>query len=353
MSFYLRNIVRSKIIELGDEPAAEFFGVSKLLIQQWRNGSKSPSLAAIEKVFTDPEPVVTAPAQWEGRQVTILQPFYKAVHPITHFAILGLLDRAKMGAFMRHNDAFIVHARNVLAKLFLETEVPYAFFIDDDMIPSWGNSVWYNQFTGFNFPEKYAGKHVLNALLSHNKSLVGALYFGRNSQGRAMYYEAMLNTPEGIAENQRAHQAPFDELKPVRWVATGALLVHRQVFLDIQKSHPHLAPQHPTEPWHFFSNSNDAVVKQLTSLQDQVAIAHQDLKAGTLTAEKMEAFLEDVRRQLAETKVKDVQNSRLQQGEDQTFGIRAGEAGHQSYVDMSCVVGHIGNACYGPHNTRG
>jgi hypothetical protein len=356
MSSYLKNLVKSKIVELGEDKATEFFGVSKLLIQQWIKGSKVPSFAAVEKLFDGPAATAdgtTAPANWEGRQVSILLPFYKHVHPVTTFSLLGLLDRTKMGALMRHNDAFIVHARNVLAKQFLDTGVEWAFWADDDMVFPWGHAAWYNQMTGFNLPEKYAGKHILNALMSHGKSLVGGLYFGRNSTGRAMYYEAMLNSSEGAQENLRAHKAPFDELKPVRWCATGALLTNRQVFLDIQKKFPHLAPQHPTEPWHFFSNSNDAVVSKLTSLQDQVGIAHQDVRAGTMTVPKMESFLEDVRVQLAETKVKDIQISRLQQGEDQTFGIRAGEAGHQSYVDMSVVVGHIGNTCFGPHNTVG
>jgi hypothetical protein len=349
---YLRNLVKAKVVELGDDKACEFFDVSKLLVQQWRNGSKTPSLTAIEKVFQTPSSSIVEQAQWEGRQVVVLQPFYKSVHPATHFAILGLLDRTKMGAFLRHNDAFIVHARNVLAGQLLETKVPWGFFIDDDMLPSWGNASWYNQFTGFNLPEKYAGKHILNALLAHNKSVVGSLYFGRNPAGKAMYYEAMLNTPEGQAENRRAHQAPFDELKPVRWVATGAILINRQVFLDIQTKFPHLAPQHPSEPWHFFSNANDAVVSNLTKLQEQVGVATQFVRDGKWSVPEFEKFLEDIRIQLAETKTADLQNSRLQQGEDQVFGIRAGEAGHQSYVDMSVVCGHIGSMCYGPGNTR-
>lgn len=353
MSSYLKNLVKLKVIELGDEPAAEYFGVSKLLVQQWKHGSKSPSLAAIEKVFVEPKASTVGTADWEGRKVTILQPFYKSVHPITHFAILGLLDRTKMGAIMRYNDAFIAHSRNNLAKMFLETDVEWSFWIDDDMIVPWGNAPWFNQYTGMNLPDRFAGKHTLNALLSHNKTIVGGLYFGRNPSGRAVYYEAMMETPEGIAENARAHDAPREELRPVRWTGTGALLVHRSVYLDIQKKFPSLAPQHPSEPWHFFSAANDAVVARLNSLYDDVSRAEQETRDGKLDIPKLEAFLSDVRRQLSETKTENIKNSRLQQGEDQTFGIRAGLSGHQSYVDLSVVCGHIGAACYGPHNTRG
>lgn len=353
MSSYLKNLVKLKVVELGDEKAAEYFGVSKLLVQQWRNGSKSPSLQAIEKVFEEPKATgVVEQAQWEGKNVVILQPFYKQVHPVTHFSLLGLLDRAKMGALMRHNDAFIWHARNVLADQFLESGCPWSFWVDDDVILPFGNPGWFNHFTGFNFPEKYAGKHILNSLLSHNKSIVGAVYFGRNPKGRAMFYEAMLNTPESLAENARVHQGPIDELKPVRWCATGALLVHRQVYLDLRKHFPHLAPKHPTEPWHYFTNANDAAVKRINSLSEELSLAHQHVKAGKMGLDEVDQLLENVRRQIEETKADDLNFSRLQQGEDQTFGIRAGLAGHQSYVDLSVHCGHIGSTCFGAHNTK-
>lgn len=350
---YLRNIVKAKIVEIGDDAAADFFGVSKLLIQQWRNGSKVPSIAAVEKVFEVKEAKPIERANWEGKKVVLLQPFYKAVHPVTHFSILGLLERDKMGALMRHNDAFIHHARNVLADQFLETGVEWSFWTDDDMVFPFGNAGWFNHFTGFNLPEKYAGKHTLNALLSHNKSIVGATYFGRNPAGRAMFYEAMLSTPESIAENARVHNGPIDELKPVKWCATGALLVHRQVYLDLRKTFPNLAPAHPTESWHYFSNANDAAVNKINGLSEQVTGAYQRVRDGKMDLSEVERLFDDIRTQLEETKMETVKNSRLQQGEDQTFGIRAGIAGHQSYVDLSVHCGHIGFACYGAHNTRG
>lgn len=350
---YLRNLVKLKVVELGDDKAADFFEVSKLLVQQWRNGSKTPSLQAIEKVFEEPKAQgVIERAQWEGKQVVILQPFYKSVHPVTHFSILGLLERDKMGALMRHNDAFVQHARNVLADQYLESNVPECFWADDDMVFPWGNAGWFNHYTGFNFPDKYAGKHVINSLRSHGKTLVGAVYFGRHSKGRAMFYEAMLGTPESLAENARVHQGPIDELKPVRWVATGALWHKREVLLDIRKTFPNLAPQHPSESWHYFSNQNDAVVNRLTSLSDQLSSAYQHVRDGKMDLAEVEKMLNDARQQIEATKVDNLKNSRSQQGEDQTFGIRAGLAGHQSYVDLSVHCGHLGTTCFGAHNTR-
>lgn len=350
---HLRNLVKSKVLELGDERAAEFFGVSKLLIQQWRNGSKPPSLAAVERVFELPlESPSLKSAEWEGKKVAILQPFYKSVHPVTHFSLLGLLERDKMRAIMEHNDAFIAHARNVLATRFLEAGPELAFYVDDDMVVPFGNATWFNKVTGFGLPEKYAGKHALNSLMAHGKSLVGMLYYGRNPNGRPMFYEALLKTPEAQALVDRLRRGPVDELFPTRWCATGALLVHRQVFLDIQKKFPNLAPQHPNEPWHFFTNANDAAVQRLESLSNTVGEAFQQTQAGKFDLGKLSDFLDDIRVQLAETKAEDFKNSRSQMGEDQVFGVRAGLAGHQSYVDLGLIAGHIGQACYGPFNTK-
>jgi len=349
----LRNIVKLKVVELGDEKAAEFFGVSKLLVQQWRNGSKTPSLQAVERAFEESKTQgVTERANWEGKKVVILLPAYKTFHPVTTFALLGLLERDKMGALMRHNDAFIAHSRNTLADQFIQSGVEWSFWLDDDMLPSWGNAAWFNHFSGFNFPEKYAGKHVINALLSHNKSIVGATYFGRNPKGRAMYHEALLSSPESIAENARVHQGPLDELKPVKWCATGCLLVHRKVYLDIRDKFPNLAPAHVSEPWHYFTSQNDAAVKKVTSLSEQVALARQHVTDGKMSLPDVEKLLEDIRVQLEETKMENINFSRAQAGEDMVFGLRAGLAGHQSYVDLSVHVGHIGNVVYGAANTR-
>jgi len=350
---YLRNLVKLKVVELGDDKAAEFFDVSKLLVQQWRNGSKTPSLQAIEKVFEEPKTQgLTESANWDGKKVVILLPWYKSSHPCTTFSLLGLLERDKMGALMRFNDAFIAHARNVLADQFLETNVPECFWLDDDLIVPWGNAGWFNHYSGFNFPEKYAGKHTINALRSHGKTIVGATYFGRNPKGRAMFFEAMLNTPESLAVNARVHQGPTDELLPVRWVATGALWHTREVLLDMRKTFPNLAPKHPSEPWHYFSNQNDAVVNGLTSLSDRLNAAYQHVRDGKMDLSEVEKMLDDTRQQIESIKIEDLKNSRAQQGEDQSWGIRAGLAGHQSYVDLSVHCAHIGGVAYGAHNTK-
>jgi hypothetical protein len=347
---YLRSLVVSRCKELGsDTAAAEFFGVQKSLIRQWVAGSKPPSLAAVERVFVMP-PELPKDAEWAGKDVFLAMPSYKTTNPLTLYSILGLWDRAKFGGNIKFNDAYIIHARNLLAHDFLATGLEGCFWIDDDMVVPMGSAGWFNQYTGFNLSGTYAGLHTVNRLRSHGKSLVGALYYGRNPSGRAMYYEALLNTPEGNAEDSRAHQAPRDELKATRWFGSGCFYNSRQVLLDIKAQMPHLAPQHPSEPWGFFSNSEDGLLRRMPQAKALVDSAASEVKGGS--GEKAAGLLADLQKLLSEAEEDTKRNNRLHQGEDQTFGIRAGQCGHQPYVDMAVVCGHIGSAIYGPHNTK-
>jgi hypothetical protein len=347
---YLQSLVVHKIKEIGHAKAAELFSVSTQLVKQWENGSKAISLAAVERVFEIPEQK-SIEASWEGKRVLLMLPWYKQTNPLTAFSLLALLNREKMGVAMEFGDAFIAHARNVLLDRLVSTGIEWGCMIDDDMIVPMGNAGWFKSKTGMDIPDTFAGKHTLNQLLSHNKSLVGGLYFGRNSRGRAMYYEALVANPAGEEENRYAHLGPREELRPVKWTATGCLLIHRQVALDIREQMPWLAPLHPTEPWQYFSNASDGLLKEFTTVRDETAKVHQEVLAGQRTLESVEKFLGDTRRRLDEAMMSVQADNRLQSGEDAIFGIRAFKCGHQSYVDMSVVCAHVGGAIYGPHNT--
>jgi hypothetical protein len=346
---YLQGLVIGRCKELGDVAAAEFFGVAPGLVRQWVNGSKSPSLASVEKVFVLPE---GAPkdASWAGKEVFIACPMYKQTNPGTLFALLAMWERPKMGFRHRYGDAFIVHARNQLANDFTDSGMPWCMWFDDDMIPPFGQAGLFNQLTGANMPERFAGIHTVNQLRSRNKTFIGGLYTGRNPDGRALYSQAIEPTPAGNAENRRAHTAPFDEVKATDWVATGCLLHSREVLLDMQKKFPHLAPQHPSEGWHYFSNHADAVMSQYTEMQAKADAAAFAVHGGD--AAKAGEILVDLSQQMKKAGHDIILQNRTQQGEDQLFGRRALASGHQPYVDFSVVCGHLGSNVWGPWNTR-
>ncbi len=348
MSTYLESLVIQRCTELG-EKAPEFFGVSPVHVRQWINGSKRPSLAAVEKVFKEPE-TPSIDANWEGKDVMLCLPMYKQTNPLTLFSLMGIWDRAKFGALMEYGDAFIVHSREAIAHRFLESGKEWSMWIDDDMIVPMGNAEWFRSKTGMNLPDEFAGLHTVNRLRSHNRSIVGGLYFGRKPHGRAMYYDALVDSVAGAEENRRAHEAPFNSLRPTKWVGTGCVLINRQVFLDIKEQNPHLAPMFPHEPFHYFTNASDGAMSRFADIEQMVVEAKAEALAGS--ASGTTTLLTDACKLIADAKKDVVHNSHLMQGEDQTFGIRAGLAGHQSFVDMGLVCGHVGSIVFGPHNTK-
>lgn len=340
----LRQAVIVRCRELGDQKAAEFFGVSTALVRQWVCGSKSPSLSAVEKVFVMPE----SPPQnaaWEGKEVFIAAPFYKSTNPMTTFALLAVWDRPKYGYRHRFGDAFIVHARNQLADDYLKSGMPWCWWIDDDVIPPCGLASWYLQNTKIPMSEQYAGVHAANQLRSRGKTLIGGLYFGRYEHGKATYAEALTDP----AENERAHKAPFDEVKATDFVGMGCTMHTREVLLDIQAAYPHLAPQHSSEFFHFFSGCSDAIVRAFRDVRTKAAAVSAALTEGR--AEEASTLVADVIAQMESAEKEYFKDSRLQQGEDQTFCRRAAKAGHQPFVDFSVVCGHVGTTVFGPHNT--
>lgn len=327
---YLQDLVIKRIKELGVPKAAEFFSVRPELIAQWRDGSKYPSLAAVEQAF-DPDtlaqPGKIETATWEGRQVCLLLPFYKSVGNQTTFSLLGLMDRSRMKILMRSGDAFVAHTRNVLVEQFLQTDCEWSFWADDDMIFPIGNAAWFNRVTGFNLPDKFAGLHTINRLLEAKKTLVGGIYAGRTPEGKIMYAEACRDRNEAAW----LKSGPHDQVKPTRWVATGCMLVHRSVYTAISERYPHL-----DKNW--FTSSEHDVVKAVDDV----------LKILSDTARGINARVDESILALQEAKKISAQQSGLGTGEDIQFCLRASQVGHQPHVDCGLWCGHVGNFCFGP-----
>lgn len=335
---YLTELVLSKVRGFASiAEAAAFFEVSEALVSQWERGSKPISLSAVERVFDPgalPGMELAQEAQWEGKQVCIMMPSYKTSNPRTTFALMSMLDRTKMAVMLDFGDAFISHSRNKLADNFLKTKIEWAYTVDDDMIVPFGNAALFNTFTRFNFPANFAGLHTVNRLLSHGKTLVGGLYFGRWEHGKAVYAEGA----DDKTEEAYARRAPHDVCKPTRWVGTGCLLIHRTVFLDIEKRFPHLARNSSGEYGHWFTSSEhdlkDATEKALAVLNDEAC--------GEA------ARISEARKLILYGREQSRWHSGLGMGEDVTFCVRAAQSGHLPHVDMGLVCGHVGDKCYGP-----
>lgn len=326
---------------LGAAEVAKRLNVEPERVRLWRAGAVSIPVSAAEALIEEEslrDPIKTQRAEWEGRKIAFLLPWYKSVHPATAFSVMGLFEKGKTACIMHSGDAFIAHTRNYLVNQFLDTGIEWALMVDDDMVLPWGNGVWFNKVTGMNLPEQFAGMHTANRLLAANKSLVGALYFGRHRGGKPMYHEACANP--GEAEMIQKH-APMDNVKATSWLGTGCLLVNRKVFLDIERTFPNLARKPDgrnmlEKSGHWFTSSEHDLRK---GLDDAIDI----LKSAKQTAD--ERATQAIEHLLAALK-KSQRNSQLGMGEDVQFCIRAAQSGHQPFVDLGLLCGHMGQIGY-------
>ena len=270
-----------------------------------------------------------------NEKVFFAQPWQKFTHPITSFCVARLQARRQATTCLNFGDAYVIHTRNRIAEKFLDSECDWMFTIDDDMVVPFGNAKWFNSVAEVDLPEKFAGLNAVDRLLSHRKTLVGGLYFGRHPRGSPMYGEG--GNPQEAA---LARKAPADVLKPTRWIATGCMLVHRSVFLDIERRFPRLARKNGKRG-QWFTPTEHSVMEVLDQCREV-------LSSGPLNGE----LAYKVQRLLESTAAEAKNQSPLGVGEDVQFCHRAQLAGHQPYVDMGLVCGHIGHAIYWPWNTR-
>lgn len=291
---------------------------------------KSDTTAGIAPVCVVPAAASTI----YNKKVVVVLPWWKQVSPVTAFCVSQLIDRRRTTAMMNFGDAFVAHSRNTCADAFLQTTCEWMLTIDDDMVVPFGHSQWFKAHTRFEFPEKFMSLNALDRLMSHQKSIVGALYFGRHPYGPPVYNE-------GAREAAYARSAPHDLAKPTRWVGTGCMLIHRTVFEDIERKFPPLARAVDGKGGHWFTSTEASVMERITALRDR-------LQNGSLDGNKAYEAMSGLEEVLAHAKAENA----LGVGEDVSFCLRAAAAGHQPHVDMGLVCGHLGTCCYGPRNTE-
>lgn len=270
------------------------------------------------------------------KKILVALPWQKQVSPITAFSVAQLMDRRRTAAMISFGDAFVAHTRNSCADVFLESPCDWMLMVDDDMILPFGDSAWYRTYTGFNFDEKFMALNTLDRLMSHGKTVVGALYFGRHPGAPAVFNEGASDSTVSIY----ARQGPHDEIRATKWVGTGCMLVHRSVFLDIEKKFPNLARKNNKRGGNWFTSTEANVMRQLYQLR-------QELSEGPLDGQKAYKALEGVTAAIALAEHENI----LGFGEDVSFCMRAASSGHPAYVDLGLICGHLGTAVYGPHNT--
>jgi len=267
----------------------------------------------------------------EGKQVEILLPWYREVAPQVAFSVMRLMDKGRIGVRARWGDACIYHVRNVLAEEFLRSGVEWSFWVDGDEILPTGDAKLHNALTQQSLPDDFAGLNVLDRLLSHGKTLVGGVYWGRSPNSKPIYAEAMTS----VKEDAYARKGPYNLVKPTAWIGFGAVLVHRSVFLDIEKRYPHLGRKEDGTGGNWFSPNEQDIRRNFDTFGD---ILKEGCDSTTKLA-KLQAHYDTAVRQSARLPVG--------AGEDVSFCQRAADCGHVPHVDMALYCGHLGDRCYG------
>lgn len=245
---------------------------------------------------------VSIPVEIKKREakkvVAICAPVYLAREPITEDCIRYLCRRdAVLEDPLQAGGTMVHQARNIIADAFMKTSIEWSLWLDHDMIVPLGpeKSEWFRDICGVpdNFPEAASSFNIVNRLANSGKKLVSALYFGREHKGngKPMYYEGMVDS----AEN-RSSRVYSDLVKPTKAFGGGCMLVHREVFAEIRRSHGNLE-QKPGVPFPYFQT------------------------AGI-------------------------------EGEDFSFCLKADKAGFTPFIDLGCIAGHIGKCVRGPWNTK-
>lgn len=240
--------------------------------------------------------IPSAGPEWPGNRVFVAFPAYKYTNPATAWCLMAMgLDFGleKIRPHMEFGDAMIYHTRNVLAHHFLQSEAEYLFFLDDDIVCPIGRPQWFKEVCRLpdDYPDEAAGLNTLLRLVYHKQGLVGATYFERNAKGLPVN---SLRTDENYHNQIRRFH---DKAIPCNWVGTGCMLIHRQVFLDIQAKFPELEGEYEDRPFNFFQPENGIG------------------------------------------------------GEDISFCHRAEASGHQPHVDAALQPMHVGLCAFGQHNT--
>lgn len=299
----LINKVLAKCEQLGPAEAARYFDVTPQSIYNWMKGKGNPSVTHVEKVLAEEEKAAPYQAtMWEGRKLHVLLPVYRSFSAETHltlFACYAKYGAEKIGLHVE-TGTLIHESRNLLVDRFLKTDGEWCLFIDDDMVMPFGNDKAFNARYKANLPPHLAGVNAISRIMSHgtDKGIVGGLYFGRHSRGKAQCSEGFASD---VANAALHDTSKMGELRKVSWTATGFMRIHRSVFDKIkaaaEEKWPHLIPSKPDRPFGYFTPD----------------------KVG--------------------------------QGEDVAFCLRAGQVGVNCFVDTGVVCLHTGQMHYGPSNT--
>lgn len=235
---------------------------SNLPPQEANQAAPSPAVQVIERP-EEPKPQEAEPII--KRSVMICIPANKDIDPTSNKAIVS---QFRMADFLfgyknvKYEQAVnwdLDDARNVLAHKFMESGLEWSFWMDSDMVAPTGNGPWFREIAESNgvkcnYDPKFLAKPAIEQLTGGPHRLVSAVYSTREKSRRLVSANGMQSKgldDDSFVANLRS-SGPRPGFHPTRWFGFGCCAVHRDVFLEIQKACPELAPTKKGEPWLYF-----------------------------------------------------------------------------------------------------
>jgi hypothetical protein len=277
----LAKLICDHVWEMGGEKSEEaqkFYERSGATLKNWMANPGNIPLAAVLKfmhrtpgikdmILEELEPhfeangqegwVTSAPNRTKTNVMICSAVLDRPTLPFT--TVLGYLTKKYELGFTFQADTMIHRSRNMLAKRFLESGCLWSLWLDADMAPPIANPDWYRYITNCtNVPQEYCSYDVLARMLGQSKAMIGGVYASRKWHG------SLVIQPE---INPRSHEDKLlcneirrgtaRGLSEVDWIGFGCALVHREVFLEVQRNFPQLAPQTEIGAWRFFQPEGD------------------------------------------------------------------------------------------------
>lgn len=259
-------------------------------VQKWQSGAANPPLWVAQFVLDHVEYELQSfdgNLPWEGERLRICVPCTRGIGAKTAKTLqfLSNLHKGKVGLDVEENTLVDI-ARNRLAHRFMQSEAEWLLFLDSDMVPPCGS---YGQMKawGMEVPTKFGAFDIITRLITREKPLISGLYFDRHGNGKGMYHEAINDEKEAAW----ARNGPYDTVKPVKATGAGCLLINRTVFEAIKHT------------------CGDDIAPKVNGIY-----RYFEPLPGV--------------------------------GEDFSFCARARTAGHATYLDAGCLVGHEGSFVY-------
>jgi hypothetical protein len=156
-------------------------------------------------------------------------------------------------------DTMVHRSRNMLAHRFLKSGATWSLWIDSDIAAPIKNPSWYKWISGAaNVPEEYTNYDVLERLLSSGKAIIGGIYASRKFRGQLVIQpEIRPRHHEDKLLCEQIRRGSARGIIEVDWIGFGCALVHREVFLEVERQFPDLAPEAEFTPWRFFQPQRD------------------------------------------------------------------------------------------------